>query len=77
MLCFLGSPDCGVVCSLFLKPGVGDTVKISRGVFVRAVGTGHSMVGKTYRLLSSQAKHNHDGQWIPVFDVQIQEDVED
>ena len=75
MLCLLGHPDCGVVYSSPMVLKVGDAVRIGYSVVVRVLGTGSSMLGNTYRLLSSSGRYSFNGMWIPVFGVRIQEEA--
>jgi len=78
MICLLGHLGCGVVCFFPLNVEEGSVVRISTSAALPVLGAGTSMVGNTYRLLSrSSQEYPYDGKMIPIFGVQIQEDVED
>lgn len=76
MICLLGSPNCGVVCSFPLLVGSGSVVRIPTFTALLVLGAGgFGMPGNTYRLLSRSSRmYSYNGKMIPVFGVQIKED---
>ena len=75
MICLLGSPNCGVVCSFPLPVERGSVVRISMSTVFQVLEAGGLMMGNTYRVLSESSQmYSYDGKMIPVFGVQIKED---
>ena len=76
MLCLLGTPSCGVVCSFPLKVELGSVVRVSSGNSLEVL-RGGGMIGYTYRIISeSRETWSYRGKKIPIFGVRIQEDEE-